>query len=288
MRLGAPVFVDEKDPEAYADAHVRKGYGAAYCPDWINADTDPQLCKAFRAALEKRGIVLAEVGIWKNVLSIDPAEARAALQYSIRRLQTAEELNARCAVNIVGSWCETNWDGPHEKHYSRDFFDAAVEAARRVIDAVKPKRTKMTFEIMPCMFLDCAEEYLRFIRAVDRPAAGVHLDPTNSISNPRLLYDNAAFFRNEFALFGGAVMSIHLKDLRLNPSVFTVNLEEAVIGKGHIDYVNLLRLIDRLPPDTPGMLEHLATGALYDEAASSIRALADKAGVRLRNSGFNR
>jgi sugar phosphate isomerase/epimerase len=282
MRLGAPVFVDGKDPEAYVDAHARKGYRAAYCPDWINADTDPERCKAFRAALEKRDVVLAEAGIWKNVLSRDPAEAQAAIQYSIRRLQTAEELNARCAVNIVGSWCETNWDGPHEKHYSEDFFDAAVEAARKVIDAVKPERTKMTFEIMPCMFLDCASEYMRFIRAVDRRAAGIHLDPTNSIANPRLLYDNAAFFRNEFNLFGDAIMSIHLKDLRLNPSTFTVNLEEAVIGKGTIDYINLLRLIDKLPPDTPGMLEHLATESLYDEAAASIRNLADKAGVRFR------
>jgi sugar phosphate isomerase/epimerase len=281
MRLGAPVFVGGKDPEAYVDAHVQKGYRAAYCPDWINADTDGALCGAFRAALERRDVVLAEVGIWKNVLAKDPAEARAALQYAIRRLQTAEELNARCAVNIVGSWCETNWDGPHEKHYARDFFDAAVEAARKVIDAVKPRHTKMTFEIMPCMFIDCASEYLRFIRAVDRRAAGIHLDPTNSITNPRLLYDNAAFFRNEFKLFGDAVMSIHLKDLRLNPAEFTVNLEEVVIGKGNIDYINLLRLIDSLPPDTPGMLEHLATEPLYDEAAASVRALADKAGVKV-------
>jgi sugar phosphate isomerase/epimerase len=129
--------------------------------------------RAFRAALDKHDIVLAEVGIWKNVLSKNPDEAKAALQYSIRRLQTAGELNAHCAVNIVGSWCETHWDGPHEKHYVQDFFDAAVEAARKVIDAVKPEKTKMTFEIMPCFFIDGAREYLRFIRAIDRRATGL-------------------------------------------------------------------------------------------------------------------
>lgn len=282
MRLGAPVFIEGKDPEAYVAEHVRKGYRAAYCPDWINADTAPDLCGAFKASLAKHDIVLAEVGIWKNVLAKNPVEAQAAFEYSVRRLQTAEELEARCAVNIVGSWCESNWDGPHEKHYSPDFFDAAVEAARKVIDAVKPKKTKMTFEIMPCQFIDSASEYLRFMRAVDRNAAGVHLDPTNSISNPRLLYDNAAFFQKEFAAFGGAVVSIHLKDIHLNPAEFTVNLEEVVIGKGNIDYINLLRLIDKLPPDTPGMLEHLATEALYDEAAAAIRSLAGRAGVQFK------
>jgi sugar phosphate isomerase/epimerase len=282
MRLGAPIFIDTRDPEAYTREHVRKGWRAAYCPDWINADTEPELCRAFKAALDKHDVVLAEVGIWRNVLSRNSEEARDAFDHSVRRLQTAEELDARCAVNIVGSWCETNWDGPHEKHYTEDFFDAAVEAARKVIDTVKPRRTKMTFEIMPCQFIDSAAEYMRFIKAVDRSAAGIHLDPSNCISNPRLLYGNAAFFQNEFAILGDAVLSIHLKDLHLNPAEFTVQMEEVVIGRGNIDYVNLLRLIDKLPPDTPGMLEHLETEALYDEAASSIRGIADRAGVQFR------
>ncbi|MDR0758770.1 MAG: sugar phosphate isomerase/epimerase [Treponema sp.] len=274
MRLGAPVFIETNDPEVFVAEHVRKGYRAAYCPDWINADTDPELCRAFKASLAKHDILLAETGIWRNVLSKDPAEAAAAFEHSVRRLHTAEELEARCAVNIVGSWNEEYWDGPHEKHYTQDFFDAAVEAARKVIDAVKPTRTKMTFEIMPCQFIDCAAEYMRFIRAVDRSAAGIHLDPANSISNPRLLYNNAAFFQNEFSLLGGAVLSIHLKDLRLKPEEFTVQLEEVLIGRGNIDYGNLLRLIGKLPPDTPAMLEHLASEALYDEAAASLRCLA--------------
>jgi sugar phosphate isomerase/epimerase len=282
MRLGAPVFIDTRDPEAYVAEHTRKGYRAAYCPDWINSDSDVALCAAFKTALAMHDVVLAEVGIWKNVLSPDVAEAKAAFDYSVRRLATAEELEARCAVNIAGSWSTENWDGPHPAHYSADFFDATVEQARKVIDAVRPKKTKMTFEIMPCMFLDSAAEYMRFLKAIDRPAAGIHLDPTNSITNPRLLYDNAAFFQNEFKIFGDAILSIHLKDLHLRPETFTVNLDEVVIGKGNIDYTNLLRLIDKLPPDTPAMLEHLDTESLYDEAALAVRTYADKAGVRLQ------
>jgi hypothetical protein len=46
--------------------------------------------------------------------------------------------------------------------------------------------------------------------------------------------------------------------------------------------VNLLRLIDKLPTDTPGMLEYLDSEARYDEAATSIRRLADEAGVGFR------
>jgi len=282
MRLGAPVFIETRDPGTFVAEHIREGYRAAYCPDWINADTDSALCADFRTALERHDIVLAEVGIWRNVLSKNPAEAQAAFDYSVRRLATAEELGSRCAVNIAGSWNEEYWDGPHAAHYSKDFFDAAVEAARKVIDAVNPRRTKMTFEIMPCHFIDSAAEYMRFIRAIDRKAAGIHYDPTNSISNPRLLYHNAEFFQNEFKIMGNAVLSIHLKDLQLNPKEFTVNMQEVIIGKGAIDYINLLRLINKLPPDTPVMLEHLESEAQYDEAASSVRDIADRAGIRFR------
>ena len=279
MRLGAPVFIKTNDPEAYVAEHARKGYRAANCPGWISAE-DSVLCGDFRRALERHDVVLAEVGIWRNVLSKNPEEAKAALDYSIHRLATAEELGARCAVNIVGSWCEEYWAGPHEAHYTDDFFNAAVEAARFVIDAVKPKRTRMSFEIMPYQFIDSAEEYMRFLRALDRDAAGIHYDPANSISNPRLLYYNTEFFQRELKILGNAIVSIHLKDLRLNPKEFTVNIQEVIIGKGSINYVNLLRLIDMLPSDTPGMLEHLEGEAQYDEAASTLRMFAAKAGVR--------
>lgn len=286
MRLGAPVFVDGHDPEVYVVEHIRKGFSAAYCPDWINADSDAVLCKTFKTALEKNDIVLAEVGIWKNVMSKDEQEAKEAFDWAVRRLATAEELEARCAVNIVGSWSSDNWDGPSPLNYTQDFFDYGVEISRKIIDAVHPQKTKMTFEIMPCMFIDCAAEYMRFIKAIDRPAAGIHLDPTNSISNPRLLCTNTAFFQNEFNIYGDAIMSIHLKDLRLNPDTFTVHLEEVIIGKGGIDYINLLHLIDKLPKDTPCMLEHLEREALYDEAAASLRSLARTAGVQLKDFRF--
>jgi sugar phosphate isomerase/epimerase len=288
MRLGAYVFPQNAgiesgrpDPEAYIAEVARKGYGACYTPDWLNADTDMAACKAFREAAAKNDIVIAEVGIWKNVLSKNPAEAKAAFDWSVRRLQTAEELGARCAVNTIGSWCAEAWDGPFPEGYSDDYFDAAVEAARKVIDAVKPKHTKMTFEVMPCQFIDSAKEYMRFLKAVDREGAGIHLDVTNSISNPRQLYDNAAYIRNEFAIYGDKIVSIHLKDLHLNPHKFTVNLDEVIIGRGNIDYINLLHLIDRLAPDTPGMLEHLETEAEYDEAAANLRGFAVEAGVKI-------
>src|SRR4030042_726191 len=89
-------------------------------------------------------------------------------------------LAAVCAFNIAGSLNPDRWDGPHPENLGRDAFDLAVDNAREVIDAVKPKRTKLTYEMMPFCIPDRADCYLRLIEAVDRPAFGVPLDAITS------------------------------------------------------------------------------------------------------------
>ncbi len=49
------------------------------------------------------GIIIAEVGAWSNPMSTDPEEARAALAKCQTQLALAEEIGARCCVNISGS-----------------------------------------------------------------------------------------------------------------------------------------------------------------------------------------
>ena len=52
---------------------------------------------------------------------------------------------------------------------------AAVENARRIIDAVKPKRAKLAYEMMGWALPDSADSYLRMIKAVDRDGRPVLL-----------------------------------------------------------------------------------------------------------------
>ena len=43
MRLGGNVFYQGTDSEEYALAHVKKGFGAALCPDWISLEKTSEL-----------------------------------------------------------------------------------------------------------------------------------------------------------------------------------------------------------------------------------------------------
>ncbi len=47
-------------------------------------------------------------------------------------------------------------------------MDAAVENCRKIIDAVKPQRTVFSIEMMPWSLPTNPDDYLRFIKAVDR------------------------------------------------------------------------------------------------------------------------
>ena len=88
MRLGAPVFgVDMKDPQAWAMAHRKLGYGAAYCP--VDADADEATCRAFAQAAKEQNVVIAEVGAWSNPISPDAQQARKAMEHCIAQLQLA-------------------------------------------------------------------------------------------------------------------------------------------------------------------------------------------------------
>lgn len=279
MRLGGTVFYQGTDPEEYAKAHVKKGFGAALCPNWVSLEKPAELNK-FKVAMKKHDVRIAEVGAWCNPLHSDKKIAEKNIQYMIERLRLAEELEAATCVNILGTKREENWYGPDATGYSEAFFHESVAVCRRIIDEVKPTQTKLSFEMMPYYFLDSPKEYLRFLEAVAREAAGVHLDICNTMTHPRRLYQNADFIQETFALLKEKIVTLHLKDITLRQNTYNVEFEEVLIGTGDIEYTVLMEEIATLPPDTPAMLEHLQTEAEYDLATNAVVNFAEKIGMK--------
>ncbi len=278
VRLGGPVFRDSNDPRELAREHRRLGYSAAYCP--ASASTDADRIRAIREAFAAENVVIAEVGAWKNMLDPDPETRRANLAYVADRLALADLVQARCCVDIAGSYHPSIWYGMNAKNLSREFFDATVANCRHVLDAVKPSRTRFTIEMMPWSLPDGPDSYLDLIRAVDRPQFGVHLDVCNVVNSPARFYNNAAVIQECFHKLGKWIVSCHAKDLQWVPE-YNVHFAEVIPGRGEIDYATYLRELARLPQDAPLMLEHLKTAAEYDEGRGYIQKVAAQTGVRL-------
>ncbi len=272
LRLGGPVFLKTSDYGELAREHRRLGYRAAYCPD---ADPgDSAKIKTIRDAFAKEDVVLAEVGAWVNMLDADPAKRKANLEYVTKRMALAEAAGARCCVDIAGSFAR-QWDGPDPRNYSREFLDATVENCRKVIDAVKPQRAKFAIEMMPWAIPDSPDSYLRLIKAVDRPAFGVHVDVCNMINSVDRYFHNAALIDETFRKLQKWIVSCHAKDVGPRSTHFA----EVLPGHGGVDYAAYLRSLARYAPDAPLMIEHLSKPEEYDEAKKYILGVAKQTGV---------
>jgi len=278
IRLGGPIFLKSDDPGELAREHRRLGYSAAYCP---KADpNDSARCRAIEEAFQRENVVIAEVGAWRNMLDPDPEKRKANLDYVIQQMQLAEAVGARCCVDIAGSFNPKVWYGPHPKNFSREFFDATVENCRKVIDAVKPKRSKFSIEMMGWALPSTPDEYLELLRAVDREAFGVHVDVCNMVNSPARFYDNAALIRETFAKLGRWIVSCHAKDLAWKVEM-NVHFVEVIPGTGEIDYRTYVTELAKLPIDAPLMLEHLKKPEEYEQGKNYIMKVCREAGVGL-------
>ena len=121
-----------------------------------------------------------------------------------------------------------------------------MENARTIIDAVKPKAAKFSYEMMPHMLPDCGARYLRLIEAIDRPAFGVHLDLVNVINSPERAYDTTAVIEQCVDELGPHVVSCHLKDIMLEDDI-TVRFREVPLGNGLFDVGSYLK---KSPPSS--------------------------------------
>ena len=277
IRLGAPVSVPGGDPDALARAHRAKGYRAGYCPA-IPLD-DRERIRATVEAFARHDVVIAEVGRWVNLLDPDPVARGKNLATVTEGLALAEAVGARCCVDIAGSFSPTSWFGPHPENLSERFFEAAVENARKIVDAVKPTRTTFCYEMMAWSLPDSPDACLRLLKAVDRKAFAVHLDPCNLVHSPERYYRSSDLVRECYAKLGPHVASVHAKDLAWEVEM-AVHFREVRIGLGSIDYGVFLTEHARHAPGAPLMLEHLPNETEYDAARDRVRAVGDTIGLR--------
>jgi sugar phosphate isomerase/epimerase len=276
IRLGGPVLLKSSDPRELAREHRRLGYSAAYCPEAKVEDT--ALLREIEKAFAAENVVIAEVGAWVNMLDPDDAKRAKNLRYVVERLALAEAVGARCCPDIAGSYNPTVWYGPHPKNLSQEFFEATVENCRRVIDEVKPKRTRFTIEMMGWSLPDGPDAYLKLIRAVDRPGFAVHMDVCNGINSPAKFYRSGEFISECFRKLGPWIASCHAKDLQWVTEL-NVHFLEVVPGRGEVDYRRYLTELSKLPIDAPLMLEHLKTAEEYEEGKRYIMKVGSELGL---------
>ncbi len=279
MKLGGTVTGKWSGPEEWSELLRKSRFAAVTSP--VDSAAPRPLAREYFQAAKEAGAVVAEVGVWKNVIAPDRKEREAALAYAKAQLAFADEMGVPCCVNIAGSR-GSRWDGAYKENYSRETYDLVVVSVREIIDAVKPRRAFYTLEPMPWMVPDGPDGYLQLIRDVGREQFAAHMDFVNMLNSPRRSLFALEFIRECFEKLGPFVRSTHIKDSLMEAS-YTAFIRETAPGKGALDYEKvLLTIAGHLPPDAPVLLEHMGSFEEYAAAYDHVAAAAQKAGVPVR------
>ena len=276
MRIGISTSLQHESPKDWADKMLALGCRAVVFPvDYTASDS---LIADYAMEAKSHDLLIAEVGIWKNVFAIDKNEREEARKRAIAQFRMADEIGADCVVNVAGTWGGPIWDGGYASNYSKESWDAIVEYIRDLIDTVKPKRTYYSIEAMPWMYPTGPDEYLKMMEEVDREAFVCHLDAVNMINCPERYFFSSDFLEEIFDKLGSSIKSCHLKDIRLRDEL-TFQLQETSCGNGTLNIDKYMSLAHGVNPDMPMIIEHLNTDEEYRKSLKFIREKMVKLGI---------
>ena len=238
-----------------------------------------------KAAFQENDIVIAETGAYGiNILEPDPALLEQNISRICRRLERAEWVGSLCCVGHGGTASSGPFGAHTPESFSQSSFDAIVRVVQRIVDMVKPERTKYCLETESRYLPDSPEIYMALIKAVDRPGFAAHLDPINITSDPRRFYFSGDFIRGCFAKMGPHILSCHAKDIQMVRNA-QVRFEETFAGDGGLDFKAYISELVKIANDAPLMHEHFperqqnwALDFLYEQAA--------EVGVPIRNAEY--
>ena len=272
MYLGISSSLAHTSPQDWANKHKSLGLKSVVFP--VDCNAGQEKIMAYKKAADEAGLVIAEVGVWRNTLAADPSERAKWIDYAIEQLKMADQIGARCCVNVVGTPYGPRWDGGYRDNFSKEAWDMAVKMIQEIIDRAKPVNTKFSIESMPWMIPSGPDEYLRLMKDVDRPQFGAHLDVVNMITSPDRYFFNDRFLDECFEKLGDKICSCHLKDIRLKEE-YTFQLQECSCGQGSLDIPRYIKLASAVRDDMPMIIEHLTTDEEYIESVKWVTTLQD-------------
>ena len=280
MKLGGTVAGSWSTPKEWEALLEASRFKAVTAP--FNCMTPKNEIRDLYGILSDHGVMIAEVGVWRNPLDPDPTAASEAMAYAKGQLALADELSVACCVNIVGTSGSAGWDAADRSNFTPETYERVVKSIQEILDDVRPSRAFYCIEPMPWMVPDSPDSYLQLIRDVDRPQFAAHMDFVNMINCPRRALAPEAFVEECFMKLAPYIKSTHIKDSRLDPMRLTTVLEECAPGEGMLDYDEVLRILDRyLPKGAPVLLEHMTTFEEYAAAYSYVAGRAAALGIEV-------
>ena len=259
MRLGTSSPLGHDTAINWAKNQIKIGCSSVVFP--VDSSEQEEKITEYKNAADKAGLMIAEVGIWRNALSLDPNERRKNMDYCVEQLRMADLIGAKCCVNVAGAFGK-RWDGAYKENFSKQAREEIIKMVREIIDRADVKNTYFALEPMPWMIPTGPKDYLKLLDEVERDRFAVHMDVINMINsidryfNPKELVDECK------ELLGDRIKSCHIKDIHLCDE-YTTMLGECAPGCGEFPIRYYVQKMNEINEDMPMILEHLSTDEEY-------------------------
>lgn len=274
MKLGIAKALTHNSAQEWAKKHANLGLSAVVFP--VNCNAEKQKIIDYKKAADDYNLTIAEVGAWCNLLDKNPQKAKENLHFSMRTMEMAETIGAKCVVNISGSLSAEFWDGGARENYSQETFGKVVKSIQEIISVAD--KCPFTLEPMPWMIPYDADNYLKILQAVNDDRFAVHMDAVNMICSPKKYFFQQEYLKEIFDKLGNRIVSAHLKDLKLSNRL-TFRLEECAPLDGGFETAFYLKGLEKLSYDMPVIIEHLEKDEDYLVAVEKIKAFCEKENI---------
>ena len=269
MRFGTSSPLAYDSAENWARTQTELGCRAVVFP--VQSDAPEKTIIEYKEAADKAGLLVAEVGVWRNALAADPDERKKNMDYCVEQLRLADYVGARCCVNVAGSFGPV-WDGAYRENFTPEARKKTIEMVREVIDRANVKNTFFTLEPMPWMIPTSPRDYAKLLDEVERDRFAVHMDVINMISSIERYFKPEEFVDECVEILGSKIRSCHIKDVHLS-GAYTTRLEECAPGCGEFPLKYYISAMDSIDPDMPVILEHLSTDEEYYKYMAYLKEL---------------
>lgn len=256
----------------------------------VNLNWTEKQVAEIRQFLDERKIRVGEVaGLYRGLAHPDSGIRQAAIEQYKKKIRYVHILDTYCTGFAPGScnppdskqWLHRdNWSEETWQRFIRSTQELAVDAEScGVTLAAHPMITSPLCSI---------ERMRRLIDEVGSPSVKIMLDPVN-ITTIESYFDMTGFINRMFDVLGDDIVAMHAKDVAIytesdfgapwRQSIFHV--DEALPGKGLLDYDTILRRLDGLSGDPLLIIEHIQDDDETILVKHYIEYVARKNGVKL-------
>ncbi|MCL4544338.1 MAG: sugar phosphate isomerase/epimerase [Chloroflexi bacterium] len=244
---------------------------------------DAEEARARAAPYHTAGVRLVQVGCYRNLIAVDETVRAAAIRDVCHAMELAGAMTVPAVICGGGHRHPSDRSdnaAVHPDTWTDYAIDVLVESCQEIVATVSPAASTLCLEPWVITSLDSPARLEQVVTRVDHLKLAVELDPVNMMTIERYA-DTGRFLTECFDRLGDKIHLVHAKDSLLKPQPFSYHMSEAVPGEGNLDYPTLLRLMQRLPSDTPLLVEHLSDEATIARACAYIRSVASQLSLSL-------